>query len=165
LIKRLKRAFNIVDLCKAFGVYRSSYGYWAKRLSNKKLEPQRIKERAFVKNFHAASKGSAGTRMISQAAATAGIPLTRYMARKHMNDLGLVSSQVPAHKYRKGGNEHIAVPNALDRQFKVDRPNQVWCGDVTYIWTGRRWGYLAVVLDLYARQVAGCVSLPSSAQC
>jgi len=93
--------------------------------------------------------------MISQAAAIAGIPLTRYMARKHMNDLGLVSSQVPTHKYRKGGNEHLAVPNALGRQFKVDRPNQVWCGDVTYVWTGRRWGYLAVVLDLYARQVAG----------
>ena len=34
-------------------------------------------------------------------------------------------------------------------EFAVTEPNQVWCGDVTYIWTGKRWAYLAVVLDLF----------------
>ncbi len=29
------------------------------------------------------------------------------------------------------------------------------CGDVTYIWTGKRWAYLAVVLDLFARKPVG----------
>lgn len=33
--------------------------------------------------------------------------------------------------------------------------NQVWCGDVTYIWTGKRWAYLAVVLGLFARKPVG----------
>ncbi|SRL37928.1 reverse transcriptase-like protein [Shigella flexneri] len=40
-------------------------------------------------------------------------------------------------------------------QFAVTEPNQVWCGDVTYIWTGKRWAYLAVVLDLFARKPVG----------
>jgi len=31
----------------------------------------------------------------------------------------------------------------------------VWYGDVTYIWTGKRWAYLAVVLDLFARKPVG----------
>ncbi len=31
----------------------------------------------------------------------------------------------------------------------------MWCGDVTYIWTGNRWAYLAVVVDLFARKVVG----------
>ncbi len=31
----------------------------------------------------------------------------------------------------------------------------MWCGDVTYIWTGKRWAYLAVVLDLFARKPVG----------
>ncbi len=39
--------------------------------------------------------------------------------------------------------------------FAVTEPNQVWCGDVTYIWTGKRWAYLAVVLDLFARKPVG----------
>jgi len=43
----------------------------------------------------------------------------------------------------------------LDRQFDVVEPNTVWCGDVTYIWTGNRWAYLAVVVDLFARKVVG----------
>lgn len=53
------------------------------------------------------------------------------------------------------GNEHLAIPNTLNREFAADYPNQIWCGDVTYVWTGKRWSYLAVVLDLYARQVVG----------
>lgn len=48
-----------------------------------------------------------------------------------------------------------------ERGFTVERPDTVWCGDVTYIWAGKRWVYLAVVLDLYARRVIGW-SLSSS---
>lgn len=62
---------------------------------------------------------------------------------------------MPTHRYKKSGGEHAVAPNHLDRCFAVDRPNQVWCGDVTYIWTGKRWAYLAVVLDLFARKPVG----------
>ncbi|OKA95033.1 transposase, partial [Aeromonas salmonicida subsp. salmonicida] len=37
----------------------------------------------------------------------------------------------------------------------VPQPNQVWCGDITYVWTSARWHYLAVVLDLHTRRVVG----------
>jgi putative transposase len=46
-------------------------------------------------------------------------------------------------------------PNLLDRQFKVDRPNQVWVGDITYIQTQEGWLYLATMIDLFNRQVVG----------
>ena len=72
-----------------------------------------------------------------------------------MNQLELVSCQLPAHAYKKANQEHVAIPNHLDRQFDVSKPNKVWCGDVTYIWTGRRWAYLAVVLDLFSRKPVG----------
>ena len=65
------------------------------------------------------------------------------------------SCQQPTHRYKRGGHEHIVIPNSLERQFVVTEPNQVWCGDVTYIWTGKRWAYLAVVLDLFARKPVG----------
>ncbi|NOZ51821.1 MAG: DDE-type integrase/transposase/recombinase [Gammaproteobacteria bacterium] len=46
----------------------------------------------------------------------------------------------------------------------VDAPNKVWCGDVTYIWAGTQWLYLAVVMDLYARRIVGwaCSDSPDS---
>ncbi len=76
----------------------------------------------------------------------------RWLAGRLMKELGLVSCQQPTHRYKRGGHEHVAIPNYLERQFAVTEPNQVWCGDVTYIWTGKRWAYLAVVLDLFARK-------------
>ncbi len=79
----------------------------------------------------------------------------RWLAGRLMKELGRVSCQQPTHRYKRGGHEHVAIPNYLERQFAVSEPNQVWCGDVTYIWTGKRWTYLAVVLDLFARKPVG----------
>ena len=70
-----------------------------------------------------------------------------------MKTLGLVSCQVPKHRYRKASQEHIEIPNHLDRQFAIMAPNEIWVSDVTYIWTGNHWMYLAVVIDLFARKV------------
>ncbi len=79
----------------------------------------------------------------------------RWLAGRLMKELGLVSCLQPVHRYKRGGHEHISIPNHLGRQFAVTAPDQVWCGDVTYIWTGKRWAYLAVVLDLFARKPVG----------
>jgi transposase InsO family protein len=51
-------------------------------------------------------------------------------------------------------NEQIS-PNLLNRQFKVDKPNTVWVGDITYIWTNEGWFYLATVIDLFSRKIVG----------
>ena len=49
----------------------------------------------------------------------------------------------------------MIAENQLKHNFKVSAINEVWCGDVTYIQVGRRWLYLAAVIDLYARHVVG----------
>ena len=84
-----------------------------------------------------------------------GVPLSRWRASKIMKELNIVSCQQPDHRYKKATKEHVDIPNHLDRQFAVTEPNQTWCGDVTYIWTGKRWAYLAVVLDLFSRKPIG----------
>ena len=45
--------------------------------------------------------------------------------------------------------------NHLKREFTVAKPNQVYVGDITYISTQEGWLYLAVVIDLYSRQIVG----------
>jgi putative transposase len=67
----------------------------------------------------------------------------------------LKSCQQPKHAYKRGGKEHLDIPNHLNRAFAVASPNEVWCGDVTYIWQGNRWCYLAVVMDLFSRKIIG----------
>jgi len=114
-----------------------------------------IKLQSEVKIAHKESGGSAGARTISGIVSARGMGLSRYRATKLMKKLNLVSCQVKAHRYKKATNEHLGIPNLLERQFAVTEPNQVWCGDVTYVWVGNRWLYLAVVLDLFARKVIG----------
>nr|WP_171967111.1 hypothetical protein [Candidatus Hamiltonella defensa] len=58
-------------------------------------------------------------------------------------------------RYQRSGKEAVYAPEHLNRQFTVKAPNQVGCGDVTDIWSGTCWLYLAVVLDLYARKILG----------
>tara|TARA_B110000908_G_scaffold15109_1_gene17265 strand:- start:664 stop:1038 length:375 start_codon:yes stop_codon:yes gene_type:complete len=84
-----------------------------------------------------------------------GVPLSRYRATPLMKELKLVSCEIPSHGYKKANQERIAILNRLDREFAVAEPNKIWCGDVTYIWTGQRWAYLAVVLDLFAHAPIG----------
>ncbi len=47
------------------------------------------------------------------------------------------------------------APNILNRQFNPTAPNQVWATDISYVWTLKGWMYVAVVIDLYSRQVVG----------
>jgi transposase InsO family protein len=47
------------------------------------------------------------------------------------------------------------APNLLNRQFAVHAPDQVWASDITYIATDEGWLYVAVVIDLFSRQVVG----------
>jgi putative transposase len=143
-------------LCELFGVHRSTYKYWVKR--EKRISPVAAKLHSLVKEAHRLSNGSAGARTLADIITnddTHDVTLSRYRATRLMKKLNLVSCQMPKHAYKKSAKEHIAIPNLLDRQFAVTAPNQVWCGDVTFIWTGSRWAYLAVVMDLFARKPVG----------
>jgi putative transposase len=136
-----------------FSIHRSSYKYWRKRPAV--INAEKVKLRSLVSESHVASNGSAGARTIASIVTNQGINLSRYRATKIMKELGLVSCQLPKHKYRKASQEHIEIPNHLNRQFAVTEPNEVWVGDVTYVWAGNRWMYLAVVIDLFARKTIG----------
>jgi putative transposase len=153
----------LTDLCQTFAVHRNSYHYWAIR--NSIIKPERLKQLAEVKRIHNLINSSAGARTVATMATTEGFPMSCYVASKRMKELALVSCQLPLHRYKKTGNEHLAIPNTLSREFTVGYPNNIWCGDATYVWTGKRWSYLAVVIYLYACQVVGWAmsNLPDSA--
>lgn len=140
-------------MCNTFDVHRSSYTYWRHRSQVER--PERVYLKALVRESHGQSGQSAGARTIASMVSAKGVSLSRYLAGKLMKELSLVSCQTPKHRYRKANQEHLTVPNTLDRKFCVERPNVFWCGDVTYVWVGKRWAYLAVVLDLYSRKIIG----------
>lgn len=140
-------------VCAAFDVKRSSYYDYRKQ--SKKIDVRRLELKAHVNRAFNESRSSLGSRGIRNLLKSEGIQVSRHTVRKLMKESSLVCKQPGPHKYKKATVEHISIPNKLNRQFGVQKPNQVWCGDITYIWTGKRWAYLAVVIDLYARRVVG----------
>lgn len=112
--------------------------------------------RAKVTEVFNSSRSSSGSRTIVACLRTQGINIGRYKVRRLMREANLVSKQTKKHRYTKSGSEVKVAKHVLERQFNtVKKPNQVWCGDITYIWCNQRWFYLAVVLDLYKRRVVG----------
>ncbi|ECE2104320.1 IS3 family transposase [Salmonella enterica subsp. enterica serovar Newport] len=62
---------------------------------------------------------------------------------------------------RIAGRPSVVAPNRVQRQFTVVRANQVWVTDITYIRTWQGWLYMAVVIDLFARNVVGWSMKPT----
>jgi putative transposase len=149
----LSEQYPVAELCKAFGVCRSSY--YCQIESRERVDPERERLKARVVALHEASRGAAGARTLSVALKAEGESVGRYKAGRLMMEVGIESKQPHGHRYKKTGGEAPATPNHLNREFTTSAPNQVWCSDITYIWAGTCWVYVAVVLDLYARRVVG----------
>lgn len=102
------------------------------------------------------SRGAAGSRTLVSMLRSEGYEVGRFKVRKLMQEAGMMSKQPGSHRYKQAKLERPDIPNLLKREFSVVAPNEVWCGDITYIWSGSKWSYLAVVLDLFSRRVVGC---------
>lgn len=145
--------YSRTELCRLFRVNRSSV--YAARQRQARVCSRREALRRRVVELHAQSRCASGARTLSAALRNEGFSAGRYLAARLMKEAGLVSTQRRQHRYRVAKEHSAIAANELKRRFKVSRPNQVWCGDVTYIWAGGRWIYLAAVMDLYARRIVG----------
>ncbi|GAA5416968.1 IS3 family transposase ISCce3 [Paraliobacillus ryukyuensis] len=73
-----------------------------------------------------------------------------------MRENNIRSKTVKKYKATTNSKHHLPIyPNLLNQHFKVDKPGQVWVGDITYIWTSEGWLYLASIMDLYSRRIIG----------
>ena len=149
-------------MCRLFKVPRGSYHYRVKHRDI--VNPERERLRAKVLKIHTDSRGAAGARVIAGMLTQGGESVGRYKAASLMRDEGLVSKQLRKHRYKIAERESKIAPNLLERKFEVAAKNTVWCGDVTYIWAGTEWLYLAVIMDLFSRRIVGwaCSNSPNT---
>ena len=149
----MQSGYQLVDCLRAFDFKKSTYFDRVKASKRKEISEFKVKSK-LVELFNL-SGGSAGSRTLRTQSENAGYHLGLFKIRRMMKELELVSRQPGRHSYKKVEQAHSDVPNILNREFDVVAPNRFWCGDITYVWTGRGWSYLALVIDLYARNVIG----------
>jgi len=147
--------FRVEVMCELLGVIRSAYYAWKScPPSARTCEDERLT--LLIHNAFEQSRKTYGTRRIQCDLKALGERVSTRRIGKLMKNAGLRCKTRKTFKATTNSkhNEHIS-PNLLNRQFKVDKPNSVWVGDITYIATDEGWFYLATVIDLYSRQVVG----------
>ncbi|MCP3921647.1 MAG: IS3 family transposase [Desulfobacterales bacterium] len=150
-----RKTYPLILLCKVMKVSRSGFYSWKSRgKSRRQKERERLIPK--VKEIHRQTKGSYGARRIAEELESQGESCKRTKAATLMNLAGIEAKQKKKFKATTDSKHNLPIaPNLLNRNFEVDAPDSVYCSDITYIWTTEGWLYLAVVIDLFSRQVVG----------
>lgn len=101
-------------------------------------------------------KGAYGWPRLWRELAARGVKAGKERVRRMMKAHGLRARGKRKFKATTNSAHNLPVaPNLLERNFTVPEPNRVWTGDITYIWTEEGWLCLAVVIDVFNRQIVG----------
>jgi putative transposase len=142
-------------MCRVLRVHHSGYYAWLEEPhSARSCENHMIVGQ--IKQAWLASGTIYGYRKIHDDLQDLGIACGEQRVYRLMKAQGLRSQTGYKRKPRHhAGKPHVAAPNHLAQQFDVLEPNETWVTDITYIRTHEGWLYLAVVLDLFSRQIVG----------
>jgi transposase InsO family protein len=140
-------------MLKILGVSRSGYRAWQKRVpsdTQKRKEAVKVK----IKDIYDDSKQNYGAPKITQKLQQEGETISERTVGKYMKEMGIKAQWIkPWTATTKDSDFSTELHNILDEQFNPDRPNAVWCSDITYIWATRGFVYLISIMDLYSRKI------------
>ena len=142
-------------LCRVLGLSRSGYHKWANAKPSRR-ERENTRLAAEIRGIHQTSRSRYGSPRVHAELSERGRRVGRKRVARIMRENGIKSR--PKRRFRLTTDSSHTLPvalNFLDRNFAASAPNQVWVGDITYIWTLEGWMYLAVLIDLYSRAVVG----------
>ena len=134
---------SIVRQCELVSIARSSHYYTGKGESALNLELMRVIDEQYL------FTPWYGSRQMARHLRRQGYGVGRERIRRLMRKMGLTAIyQKP--KTSKPDTGHRIYPYLL-RNVRIDRPNQVWCADITYIPMHRGFLYLVVIMDWASR--------------
>ena len=155
LIDAEKAKIPILVSCRLLEVSRSGFYAWKSRPPSERSREDKMLSTKVREIFHE-SRQTYGTPRIQAELRDDGHAVGRRRISRLMATQGLQA--VSPRRFRvttDSDHDQPVAKNILDRNFQPEGPDRVWAGDITYIWTGEGWLYLAVMLDLFSRRVIG----------
>ena len=144
--------------CRVLGVSMAGYHEHFVRLASA-AQCRRLSDDALlvhIKAIHAETRGGYGWPRTWKELLARGIRVGKERVQKLMQLHGIRAKGKRRFKVTTDSNHDLPISlNLLNREFVVAAPDKVWVGDITYIATDEGWLFLAVVLDLFSRQVVG----------
>ena len=142
-------------MCRVLSVKPSSYYDWLSRdLSEQQIHRNQCE--LLVKAAHSETKERYGFERLQAHLNGQGHDISPYMVRSIKEEHGIKCRRHKRFKVTTDSNHNkLVYDNVLNQQFDMQRPNQAWVSDITYIWTNEGWLYLAGVKDLYTKELVG----------
>jgi len=155
LIREHRGTYTIALMCRVLDVSRAGYYRWLGRpKSTRALRRKHMEDQ--VMETYATFKARYGAPRIARELTELGMPCSVNYIADILNKQGLKARNGKAFNYGSHAlTMHNVSNNLLWRKFGASRPNQKWTTDITYIWVGDQWLYLATVMDLFSRAIVG----------
>ncbi len=157
--KKLKREglrrLNVSGVLRILGVSRSGYYSFKEREFNKTKKPSRKDElKALILDVYLKSKQIYGAPKITKELKKGGIKVAEKTVGNYMNEMKIKAHYVkPYVKTTIAPDFDNRLKNLLNEQFNPEKPNAIWCSDITYSHTGKGFVYLTSIMDLFSRRI------------
>jgi transposase InsO family protein len=154
-----KANHQIVLMCRVLNVPPSSYFDWANK--GRQIETKRAADEAVImeeiRDVHAWSDGTYGAVKIRDRLHTLGhtVSVRRVAELMRKHHICGVSGRLPTMRTTLRDDHAGLFDDLVERRFQPCRPDVVWYGDITYLWVGGRFWFLATVIDGATKQVIG----------
>jgi transposase InsO family protein len=141
-------------MCRVYGLSRQGFYAWRSRSpSARTRQDWHLASR--VRALHTGSRGTYGSPRIHQMLRREGVRVGRKRVERLMRWMEIKGRSARIYQKKAKLLKYFSgIPNH-SRGVELTRPDQVWLGDISYLKVGKRWSYLAVVLDKYSRRVVG----------
>ena len=151
--KKAGRRVSVSGMLKFLGVSRSGYLAWLHHVPSD-TEKRRKAVKAKIQDIYDDSKQNYGAPKITVELRKNGEVISERTVGTYMRQMGIRAQwSKPWTITTKDSDFSTELQNILDEQFNPDRPNAVWCSDITYIWTIDGFVYLTSVMDLFSRKI------------
>lgn len=140
-------------MLKYLGVSRSGYRSFLHHKPSA-TEQRREAVKKDIQRIYDKSRQNYGAPKITAELRKEGNTIAERTVGKYMRQMGIRAQwSKPWIATTKDSDFSKELHNILDEQFNPDRPNAVWCTDITYIWTWDGFVYLTSIMDLYSRKI------------
>ncbi|HDS01482.1 MAG TPA: IS3 family transposase [candidate division Zixibacteria bacterium] len=154
-IQTHRKEYRISRMCEVLGVSNSGYYDWLHRPESARSRENR-RLTAKIRQSHQRSRGIYGSPKIYRDLKADGETCSENRVARLMKVDGIQSKMAPRFVITTDSkNTSQPAPDRLQRQFTVTRQDMAWVSDTTFIATREGWLYLAVILELFSRQVIG----------
>ena len=142
-------------LCRLLEVTDRGLRAWRHRPPSRRQREDMV-ALAHIREQHRLSLGSYGRPRMTAELKELGLAVGHRRVGRLMRDNGIRVVRTKKCKATTDSAHGFNIaPNLLERDFSAAAPNEKWAGDISHVWTGEGWLYLAVILDLHSRRVIG----------